>query len=74
MNFDNLMQYDLTVYTVSFDFALLRLTVLNTLRNSMSEKNKNSFIWSSEWAKLEVKREVVTYVKRKTWSKGKEIF
>ena len=38
MNFDNLMHYDLSVYPVSFDFALLRLIAFNTLRNSMREK------------------------------------
>ena len=39
---DNLMHYDLMtglyVYPVSFDFALLTLTIITTLRNSLSER------------------------------------
>ena len=42
MNFDNQIHCDnhraLTAFPISFDFALLILTVFTTLRNSMSER------------------------------------
>ena len=60
MNFDNLILQDLlvlSVYPVSFDGALLTLTVFTILRNSLSEWTLKLFSWNSEWSKSEVKRE-----------------
>ena len=61
----------LYVYPVSFDVALLTLTVFTTLHNSMSESHSVATVKRVS-QKSNVK--IVTNVKRKTWSKGKANF
>ena len=69
MNFDNLILWlnerALSVYPISFD-------LLFSMRNSIREIIQNSFSWSSEWSKSEVKRKNrdLCNVKRKTCSKS----
>ena len=67
MNFDTLMHYDIwnNVYPDSFDFALLTLTVLTIVPDSMREKT-----WLSHKSTLKN----LTRVKRKTRSKAEANF
>ena len=64
MDFDNLMYDDraLSGYPVYFDFAFLTLTVLTTLRNSMSEKKLEQTV--SE-VRHESNAKIFRYVKTK---------
>ena len=56
-----------SVYPVSFGFDFLTVTLFTTLRISMREKIVSGVSHNS-------RENIVTYVKRKTWSKGKANF
>ena len=70
MNFDNRMHYDLMIglqmFPVSFDFALLTLTVFNTLRISTPEKIEIHLVESLNGTSQMSIVKSVTYVKLKT--------
>ena len=79
MNFDNLMHYDLilmTQYTMLFDLLILLFWLWTYSLQCVIQSVKEFKIHTVETVSQESQKsnaKFVTYVKRKSWSKGKLI-